>query len=577
MEKLRILAIVFSLVLLGACSVSTKPAPTNPPVAPLSSAPPPVPTVAQSLATMTAPVPLDHQIAVRVVNGIGEFYVRQTGDKFVPRGMNYVRLADQKKMDGSSTFGHSLFDPGKYDSARVNADLKKMHSDGYNVIRVFLSPDTLSTSDELSPAYMRNVADLLQLAKQNQIYVMFTMDWIPGGKYGEILSADCCTNFTTMNANYLPNAGLKANQAFYRDFIQELIVLGAPIEYIFSYQLRNELFYDTDQPPLSFSSGPIKTANGKTYDMSNPADKDLMVKENLVYWIDEMRTAILETDPTALVSVGFFIPQQPNPARIGDTRLAVTEPAIWQSSADFIDLHAYPGFELNLQQHVENFGINGMQEKPIIMGEFGGEVSHFASVDSAAQRLVDWQVESCNYGYDGWIFWTWDLDEQPDFLNARMDGGKIEKALSPVLRPDPCVTGSGFRINLAAGKQITASNSLADQPPANANDKAPETEWNSGAGPQQWIEIDLGIPSSISTFRLTIFQHLEGTTLHQIWTGGPDRVMSLIHEFSGNTSDSQILEFTPDTPLTGVQFVRIVTVSGSSWVAWREIEVISDK
>ncbi len=258
MKKFRPYVWIFSLVFLGACSLPIKPALTNTPGSPLPSASPSVTTAPQSLATMTPSAPVEHHIAVRVVNGSGEFYDRQTGDKFVPRGMNYVRLADQKKMDGSSTFGHSLFDPGKYDSARISADLEKMHSDGYNVIRVFLSPDTLSSADQLSPDYMKNVADLLNLANKNQIYVIFTLDWIPGGKYGDILGADCCTTFAMMNANFLPTAGLKANQAFYQDFILALLDLNAPIEQIFSYQLRNEMFYDTDQPPLSLSTGMVK-------------------------------------------------------------------------------------------------------------------------------------------------------------------------------------------------------------------------------------------------------------------------------------------------------------------------------
>ena len=109
-----------------------------------------------------------------------------------------------------------------------------------------------------------------------------------------------------------------------------------------------------------------------------------------------------------------------------------------QSQIDFVDLHAYPGFELNLKQHAENFGINGMEEKPIIMGEFGGEVSRFSSIQDAAHIFVDWQVESCKLGFDGWIFWTWDLDEQSDFFNALMQDGAINGALAPVLRPDPC-------------------------------------------------------------------------------------------------------------------------------------------
>jgi hypothetical protein len=382
--------------------------------------------------------PSEHRIGVQVIDGVGEFYNRVTGDRFVPRGMNYVRLANQTASDGASQFGHALFDPGQYDHADVDIDLQKMRQDGYNVVRVYLSPLTMTAEDGLSPAYMKNVADFLSIAKRNQIYVIFTHDWLPGGKYDGILSADCCSTFALMNAHLLPPAGLKANQVFYRDFINALLAFNAPTEYIFSYQIRNELYYDIDQPPLYFDSGIVKTANGKSYDMSKGADKRLMVEENLVYWIDEMRASILEADPTALVSVGFFHPQEPNPSRIGDSRLAVTEPAIWQSTADFIDLHAYSGYELNLEQHVENYGINGMKEKPIIMGEFGGDVKSYPNVIDAALAFRDWQVESCKYGFDGWIFWTWDTDEQPELFNALMNEGAINGVLAPDARNDPC-------------------------------------------------------------------------------------------------------------------------------------------
>ncbi|GAB4489946.1 MAG: hypothetical protein Fur0016_17540 [Anaerolineales bacterium] len=342
-------------------------------------------------------------------------------------------------MDGSSTFGHSLFDPGKYNSLRVSGDLAKMHNDGYNVVRVFLSPDTMgSASGGFSPAYIKNIVEFLKFAKTNKMYVMFTLDWLPGGKWGEILNADFCDTFALMNANFLPSAGLKANEIFFQDFAIELIKLGAPTEYIWSYQLRNEMFYDMDQPPLSFTSGMVTTANGKTYDMSSADDKKRMIEENNVFWLDSVRAAILEVDPTALVSVGFFHPQLPNRSRVGDPRYVVSEPAMRQSQIDFVDLHAYPGFELNLKQHVENFGVNGMEEKHIIMGEFGGEISRFSSIQDAANRFVKWQVESCSYGFDGWIFWTWDLTEQPDFFNALMQEGAINGVLAPVIRPNPC-------------------------------------------------------------------------------------------------------------------------------------------
>jgi F5/8 type C domain/Cellulase (glycosyl hydrolase family 5) len=519
-----------------------------------------------------------HRIGVRISQGSGEFYDRLTGEKFVPRGMNYIRLAWQTKADGTKVFGHALFDPSEYNHQTISIDLGRMHADGYNVVRVFLSPDTMGTeTGGLSPGYMDNVADFLNIASKNQIYVMFTLDWVPGGKYGQILNQDCCSTFALMNANFLPAAGLKANQAFYQDFIHELLNRSAAVESIFSYELRNEMFYDGDQPPLSMKTGLVTTANGKSYDMSKPADKERMLDENLVYWIDSMRTSIQQVDPLALVSVGFFHPQLPNRSRIGDPRIAVTEPAIWQSQADFIDLHAYPGFELNLRQYVENFGVKDMQTKPILMGEFGGEVKRFASIDSATQRFVDWQVESCKYGFDGWIFWTWDLTEQPDFFNALMDKDQIEKALAPATRPDPCSAGTGpsspTTSNLALNASAKASLSLASQPPADAVDGNPDTQWGAGSSAPQWIEIDLGKPSTITDIRLTVAQYPNGNTIHQIWVRGANDSLRLIHEFEGTTSDNQILEFKPDTPLTGIQFVRIVTTQSPSWVSWKEIEV----
>jgi hypothetical protein len=436
MKAYRIFIISIIVASLTACNSPLSPSATNisATVAPSSQA-----ASTEIAPTSVSLMPSEHLIGIRVVNGVGEFYNRTTGNKFVPRGMNYVRLAQQIKPDGSTTFGHALFDPGRYDSSRINRDLQKMHADGYNVIRVFLSPDTIEAADGgLSPAYITNITDFLTHAKKNQIYVLFTQDWIPGGKYGSILSADCCLTFTLMNANYLPPAGLKANQVFYQDFISALLALNAPTEYIYSYQIRNEMFYDRNEPPLSFNSGIVNTANGKSYDMSKESDKEIMVEENLVYWIDEMRTAILEIDPTALVSVGFFQPQEPNPTRIGDQRLAMTEPAIWQSTADFIDLHPYAGFELNLKQYVENYGINGMQEKPIIMGEFGSDIDRYPSIQHAAQAFVDWQIESCQYGFDGWLFWTWDSAEQPGMFNALMGDGIINGVLAPINRDDPC-------------------------------------------------------------------------------------------------------------------------------------------
>src|ERR671925_1385848 len=40
--------------------------------------------------TELPPAQAEHRIGVRQVNGVGEFYDKQTNEKFVPRGANYV-------------------------------------------------------------------------------------------------------------------------------------------------------------------------------------------------------------------------------------------------------------------------------------------------------------------------------------------------------------------------------------------------------------------------------------------------------------------------------------------------------
>ena len=257
MKKRIVFSMILVIILILACNLPGD-STSEPPIVVEANEPPQVDLPAEiTPAIDSLPIP-EHHIDIRIVeNGVGEFYNRFTGDKFVPRGMNYVRLANQTKIDGSSTFGHALFDPGQYNSLKVSSDLSKMHNDGYNVVRVFLSPDTMGTpTGGFSADYMKNIVEFLKYAEANEMYVIFTLDWIPGGKYGSILSADCCSTFALMNANFLPKAGLEANKVFFQDFAKELIQMGAPTDYIFSYQLRNEMFYDGDQPPLSLNSVP---------------------------------------------------------------------------------------------------------------------------------------------------------------------------------------------------------------------------------------------------------------------------------------------------------------------------------
>lgn len=143
-----------------------------------------------------------------------------------------------------------------------------------------------------------------------------------------------------------------------------------------------------------------------------------------------------------------------------------------------------------------------------------------------------------------------------------------------IVRYDRITAGS----NIAVNKPVSASNALASNPPALAVDGNTATHWGAGNFPPQWIEIDLEAPTLIKGIRLTTDQFPDGETTHQVWGKGPEATsdFELLHEFSGFTATEQVLEVTPIIPWTEIQFIKVETVQSPSWVAWREIEVITN-
>jgi hypothetical protein len=384
----------------------------------------------------THPTPSpQHVIGVRIVNGAGEFYDRRTGARFTPRGNNYLRRP-------------STFVVGRYDSTAAEAALRTMHDEGYNVARVFLDLNCAqgclgdAGRNDLSPAYVLNIVDFLKRAKANGIYVMLIADAPPAASwYDDPIYTNAL--FSDFNAFYLtPGGVVDGFGAFWKALIRMLVRQDAPLDAIWAYSLSNEAHFASSAPPLALTSGLVTTANGKTYDMASAAQKQAMMDEGLVYWIDHVRAAIKQVDPTALVTIGFFQPHGPNPTRIGDPRVIRTGPAISQSQADFVDLHLYPGLDLGLPQYVQNYELPQVTAKPIVMGEFGAFQFSFPTVSQAAGALRSWQIESCRYGFDGWLLWTWDTTEgaegEPPLWNALSGGGVIAEALAPKSRPDPC-------------------------------------------------------------------------------------------------------------------------------------------
>jgi hypothetical protein len=164
-------------------------------------------------------VSAEHRIAVRLENGVGEFYDRVTGAKFVPRGSFYVRIgAMPDQYTGATVVGHTTFNVGVYDKSRAEQALVRMAADGYNVVKVSIQVTARDVgvtdqSGELSPAYVANIVDFLQRAKAHGIYVALVADFIPDtGIYADFPRSDSAGS---SNVYYLTRAGVNATARFW--------------------------------------------------------------------------------------------------------------------------------------------------------------------------------------------------------------------------------------------------------------------------------------------------------------------------------------------------------------------------
>ncbi len=576
------------LLLLPACNFTpAAPAPTvvpslHPSLLPQPSAIPSARPAAE--ATTWSPPP--HRIQIRTGDGgRSEFYDSETGKEFVVRGANFIQL-----VDAGGHFEDRLLSTSVWDPEAFRTDMQILSSRGYNTVRIFFDscnagPTCIAdpSGSGLVGAYLDNMVEAMRIAKEEGIFLQLTSNDIPdNGGYGDMANRESGETMAGYrNAHMLTASGHAAAHLYWRDLMAGLVARHAPFDAVLGWELLNEQWLFSMQPPLSLTSGLVEaTAVGQTYDMSQPAAKRQMVADSLLAYIQDLRQVIRSQDPTALVTMGFFAPQFPNPTSIGGDWYVDTASLIErEADLDYYDFHAYPGSDIPLAKIAQNFGMVGYDAKPIVMGELGAFRSQYDSAEAAARVTAQWIADSCPLGFDGWLYWTyrpaplavgdatWGLTDEDQFLLDLM---------APDAWTDPCEALNIPTDNLALGASVTASRWLEDQPPASAVDGDTGSQWGAGDGPPQWIELDLGAPHTIRTIRLLVAQYPEGATRHLIQVARPDRSFGTALTLAGDTADNQWLEFTPDVPLDAVQYIRIQTVASPSWVAWKEIEVKGD-
>ncbi len=573
------LAVWVAAVSLAAVSCSTG---TEAPVSSSTTFPVTQPATTRATtppaSTSTFPTTVPERRVPRITVNADRFVVADTAEPFVPVGVDYFNIVPI-----AGGFEDRVFSPAIFDEAQVTADFTRLADAGYTTVRMFMdscgSGDACigsSTGRGLNPEYLAVIAEVTSIARQQGLYLVLTSNDLPDqGGYWEQSNKGASGQFAGYrNAHYLTAPGVVTAVRYWDDLMGGLEDADAAFDAVLAWSILNEQWFFADQPPLSLTSGVVTTANGRSYDLSDPEQRRAMTTDGIRYYIDQVASVIRGHDPDGLVTMGFFTPQFPNATAIGGDWYVDTAPLLADSALDFFDFHAYPGGDLDLGKMAENFGMVGYTARPIIMGEFGAFIDRYPKLDVAAWTLQTWVADSCDLGFDGWLHWayvqapraigdtTWGLVDED---------GLLLDALSPARR-DPCSPADVRTANVAFHAPVRASRSLPAEPPEAAVDGGP-AQWGSGADAPQWIEVAFPDGIDVGSVVLTVAQWPAGRTVHEITAMLVSGKTVSLHRFDGPTADGDVLEYRLPEPVTDVVAVRVATTLSPSWVAWREIEI----
>ncbi|GMV33693.1 MAG: hypothetical protein AMXMBFR60_15220 [Chloroflexota bacterium] len=229
----------------------------------------------------------------------------------------------------------------------------------------------------------------------------------------------------------------------------------------------------------------------------------------------------------------------------------------------------WAGEVIAIEEHGDQFNV----PVGIIYGGNGFDPTDEEWLSAAGERVKKLEIENGGVP-DHILFQSW--NDKPDHTLPETTDFTFTNFINDYFEDK---SGLGYRregegANLALGKAVRVSNVTEGLVGAFAVDGDLGTLWNSGGGPIQWIEIDLGAEYSILRVELTPSQYPAGETVHRLLVAGSNRQFNEANVFEGYTSDGQALVFSPSSPIPSIQFVRVETTVSPSWVAWREIEVI---
>ena len=392
------------------------------------------------------------------------------------RGANYIRLGGNTV--GPNTRYHTTFDVGVYNRTRYQLAFRAMAADGYNVNRVFLDErpgsgigGPANATAPLDSAWLDRLAQFIADAEACGIYTIVTTVYCPNNAFFRNVS-DQLPPLPPAWQQAGWNAFLTANhQAAWAAYTAELAAalaarLPPAAQAATLVSLQNEFFLNGNEYPFGERNGTVADgfADGGSYDMAVAADRQQAADANTNRWAGLCRDAIRAHLPATLVTVGVFTFQAvhkagPNGLLLDGCEAGAPPPKgvdcrfparpLWLSRAglDFLDVHIYQpdGSPAALAANLatEEWGAIA-NATPIVMGEFGCNAEWGLNATTCAPRVRQLQISSCDQGFVGWLFWTYDTAEQPDphWFTVMEAGGAINGVLAPARNPDPCSNSS---------------------------------------------------------------------------------------------------------------------------------------
>jgi hypothetical protein len=131
------------------------------------------------------------------------------------------------------------------------------------------------------------------------------------------------------------------------------------------------------------------------------------------------------------------------------------------------------------------------------------------------------------------------------------------------------VTASGYQASL--GSATAQGDGLVNRP--NTTDG---THFCAGGYAPQYVQLGLPGQYNITSVFLQVNQYGYGYSEHLLYVGSNLPDLTLAANFSGVIIEGQWINTTFNPPLTGVQYLRLNSISSPAWIAWYKFIVYDE-